>query len=619
LRNSNIFIISFRRRAFEANPQTGQSFLESVFEGSIDYAARLENRLKKLIFEDIFLKLARGFVQYRKEEQGIKQETAESLKTIYQGTLRLLYRLLFLLHVESRGLLPVKEQKGYYQHSLMYLKHIVAGKIDAGETLSTVSTNIWNDLKGLFRIIDRGDAALNVPRYNGGLFRADHPKNAFLREHAMADQYIIPVLEQLTRETDPATGKKRFIDYKSLNVEQLGSIYEGLLEFHLRIAAEPLAVVKKKGKEVYKSKAEVKNPQKVVKKGELYLENDKGERKATGSYYTPHYIVEYIVEHTLGPVFEERKADFEEQMEKWRPKYEKFKELDEKIKAGDHSERTHKKRKALHLDIKSPENRAIEALLSIKICDPAMGSGHFLNEATDKLAEKMITLLAGHPKNPVTKLLNTIREDILQSLAEQHITIDADEHLKDTNLIKRMVMKRCIYGVDLNPMAVELAKLSLWLDSFTVGAPLSFLDHHLKTGNSLIGTTVKEVREALTGDTMTKPGVAGQLFQGGPFAGMLKATGFMQEVAMQTDATIAEIEKSVDSFAEYESAIEPYKQVLDIWVSQHFGNKKAQDLIRSYGEQVLDFVKGKRETKNNSQQTTFEKAKTISRKKNFFH
>src|SRR5699024_3766666 len=110
--------------------------------------------------------------------------------------------------------------------------------------------------------------------------------------------------------------------------------------------------------------------------------------------------------------------------------------------------------------------------------------------------------------------LNDVREDILQSLDEQDITVDADEHLKDTNLIKRMVMKRCIYGVDLNPMAVELAKLSLWLDSFTVGAPLSFLDHHLKTGNSLIGTTVGKIREKL--ETGQK-----HVF-GGPFSGLLQ-------------------------------------------------------------------------------------------------
>lgn len=613
------FYYFFRSEAFQSDPQTGQNFLETVYEGSIDYGARLEDRLKGLIFDEVFLKLARGFVAYRKEELGITRETEDSLNAIYQGTLRLLYRLLFLLHAESRGLLPVDDQRGYYQHSLMKLKREIARKMDSGEKLSTISDNIWNDLAGLFRIIDRGDAALNVPRYNGGLFRNDHPKNEFLTNHSMVDQYIIPVIERLTRETVPGADRKRFIDYKSLNVEQLGSVYEGLLEFHLRIADQPLAIVKERGREVFKPKNDVKNPSATIGKGELYLENDKGERKATGSYYTPHYIVEYIVKHTLGPVFEEREAVFEDLMEDWIPKYDEYSELTRKVENGDQSERTHNRRKTLALEIESLGNKASETLLSLKICDPAMGSGHFLKEATDKLAEKIITLLAKHPKNPVTNLLNDVRHEILQSLSDQGISIDAEEHLKDTNLIKRMVMKRCIYGVDLNPMAVELAKLSLWLDSFTVGAPLSFLNHHLKAGNSLIGTSVGEVKDELTGDTLTQHGLAGQLFRGGPFAGMLQATGFMHEVAMQTDATIAEIEESVHNFSEYETAIDPYKQILDLWISRHFGNGRAQDLVRTFGNQTLKFIKGEQKPADDSRKEIFEQARTISYEKQFFH
>src|SRR5699024_243114 len=131
------------------------------------------------------------------------------------------------------------------------------------------------------------------------------------------------------------------------------------------------------------------NPKEIIEEGELYLENDKGERKATGSYYTPHYIVEYIVEHTLGPVFEERKAAFEELMKDWVPKDEAFKELDRKVTEGDRSERTHNKRKELHLEVQTLSKQAVETLLNLKICDPAMGSGHFLKEATNKLAEKI--------------------------------------------------------------------------------------------------------------------------------------------------------------------------------------------------------------------------------------
>lgn len=604
----------FHRQAYEKDPETSQSFVERVFEGSIDYGSRLEKQLKDLIFEDVFLLLSRGFLQYRDEEIGIDEETQESLDEIYQGTLRLLYRLLFLLHAESRGLLPL-DNKGYLQYSLMELKKDIANRIDKDLPQSMRSFDVWNDLDSLFHIIDLGDPDLNVPRYNGGLFRQDHPNNRFLTEHKIADKYLVPALELLTRETKPdESGRKPFIDYKSLNVEQLGSIYEGLLEFHLRQANQPLAVVKENGNEVYKSMSEADNPNMILEKGELYLENDKGERKATGSYYTPHYIVEYIVEHTLGPVFEERAATFEELMEKLEPKYEKFKELDEKIAEGDRSERIHNRRKELNLEISTLENRAVETILSLKICDPAMGSGHFLKEATDKLAEKIITLLAEYPTNPVTNLLENIRSQILESLEEQNITIDADEHLKDTNLIKRMVMKRSIYGVDLNPMAVELAKLSLWLDSFTVGAPLSFLDHHLKVGNSLIGTTVKEVKHTLELDDERQI----EAF-GGPFSALLTATELMRDVSLSTDATFSEIKESVATFNEYEKAVKPYKRLLDLWISRHFDNAKAIALLRQYPGKVIKEVKGEKSDLHENYVTVLEGAEVQADEKRFFH
>lgn len=607
------FYMFFRKNAFTKDPQTGISFLESVVEGSVEYGIRLEKKLKDLIFEDIFLDLGRGFVEYRGEEANIPEETEETLQEIYKGTLRLLYRLLFLLHAESRGLLPLNN-KSYRQYSLMHLKKEIADRIDQDITPSRRTFDIWNDIDSVFRIIDKGDSALNVPRYNGGLFRGDHPNNRFLAEHKISDYYLIYVLEKLTRETDPETGKKKFIDYKSLNVEQLGSIYEGLLEFHLRVASEKLAVVKEKGREVYNPEKDVKNPVKVLQKGELYLENDKGERKATGSYYTPHYIVEYIVENTLGPVFEQRAAEFRKIMEHLVPNYESFYKLDHKIKDGDKSTRLHNKRKGLKLDIDILEKRAVESLLSIKICDPAMGSGHFLKEATDKLAEKIIVLVGEYQENPISRMLDKVRSQILESLEKQNISIDAEEHLRDTNLIKRMVMKRSIYGVDLNPMAVELAKLSLWLDSFTVGAPLSFLDHHLRAGNSLIGATVNEVKFTLEMDEDSQIDIFG-----GPFAGLLTATELMRNVALKTDATIGEIEESIEQFSEYEKAVLPYKKLLDLWLSQHFSNDKAIMLLRQYPEKVIAKYKGYKSDLKEQYDPILEGSNRLANEKQFFH
>src|SRR5699024_3706365 len=180
-------------------------FLESVYEGSIEYGTEIEDRLKELIFDEVFLTLAKGFREYR---SGVPEDKA-SLQKMYQGRVRLLYRLLFLLHAESRGLLPL-DNNGYRQYSLMDLKKEVAGRKDKGTPQSKPSFDVWNDLESLFRIIDKGDSALNVPRYNGGLFNGDHEKNRFLSEHKIADTFLVPALEMLTREYDSATDSRRF-------------------------------------------------------------------------------------------------------------------------------------------------------------------------------------------------------------------------------------------------------------------------------------------------------------------------------------------------------------------------------------------------------------------------
>src|SRR4029434_2123269 len=122
----------------------------------------------------------------------------------------------------------------------------------------------------------------------------------------MPDAYLALGLDRLTRDVDKRTLALVFIDFKSLGVRHLGSIYEGLLEFKLRTAGEKLAVTKEKGKEVYKPARQVKKPLAIIDKGEVYLENDKRERQATGSDYTPAYIVKDIVRHPVGPVLDRK-------------------------------------------------------------------------------------------------------------------------------------------------------------------------------------------------------------------------------------------------------------------------------------------------------------------------
>src|SRR5256884_9640899 len=130
-----------------------------------------------------------------------------------------------------------------------------------------------------------------------------------------------------------------------------------------------------------------------------------------------------------------------------------------------------------------------------------MASGHFLLEAVDYITDQLAKILTAFKWNPIIHELAQTRQEIQQEMERQAVTIDMSK-LTDLNLLKRRVLKSCIYGVDLNPMAVELAKVSLWLDCFTLGAPLSFLDHHMKYGNSLIGGSVQEIRDALGQDLL---------------------------------------------------------------------------------------------------------------------
>ena len=149
-----------------------------------------------------------------------------------------------------------------------------------------------------------------------------------------------------------------------------------------------------------------------------------------------------------------------------------------------------------------------EAFVRLRVCDPAMGSGHFLVSLVDYLADAVLTEITEAParvawadpaepyRSPLVLRVERLRADIRRS-ADRNGWDVPDEQLDDRHLVRRIILKRVIYGVDLNPMAVELAKLSLWLHSFTVGAPMSFLDHHLRVGDSLFGEFVAPVEREL--------------------------------------------------------------------------------------------------------------------------
>ena len=319
-------------------------------------------------------------------------------------------------------------------------------------------------------------------------------------------------------------------------------------------------MVKEKSAERYLPAAEAgsRRTYGTVAPGEVYLENDKRERKATGSYYTPDYIVKYIVEHTVGPVLER-----------------KFEALAPRLRDAQRQYRQHKQRVTGRGGDQDPANfwnkpemqRLADACLDVRVLDPAMGSGHFLVEVVDYTSNRLLDFLNGGA-NPSVGMLEQMRRDILEDVEGQGVSIDAGR-LTRVALLKRAVLKRCIYGVDLNEMAVELAKVSLWLDAFTLGAPLSFLDHHLTQGNRLIGARIREVEEAVAGAQR-------DLFTPQHFVQVGQAVQGMREVSFRPDNTPEQVAASRQQYRSALQNVAPLKRVLDVYTSRWFGNEPSK-------------------------------------------
>jgi hypothetical protein len=593
----------FRREAFSVRVG-GKSFVQRVHEGSALYAREISDKLKELVFQEVMPEIAGGFVAYRRQQKGIAEETPESLQEIYRASLSLLYKLLFLLYAEARSLLPM-ENPDYRVNSLTAIAEWAAEQIDARRSLSTATyaTPHYEGLLALFRRIDRGDPALGIPEYNGGLFSPKNEANIFLEHHTLSDQAVARAVDILVRDASQP------VDYAFISVRNLGAIYQGLLENKLQVVDAAA--------------------------GKVELINDKGERKATGSYYTPDYIVEYIVRNTLDPILDKRQQDYADGMEKVTSLRKQLLRVSNASTAA-----------RLRGELEDAERAAREAFLGIKVLDPAMGSGHFLVNAvdhlTDGIIQRMQTWHDAHLDSPwdwdpIQQLIEKVRREIRQEL--EHNALPVDGRLSDdTALLMRLVMKRCIYGVDLNEMAVELARVSLWLHTFTVGAPLSFLDHHLRWGNSLIGTDVRTVENNIRIKTRevrisksarklaqgrgeiareSEMAMQSRLF-GGPFAGLLDLTAVMIEVAERADATLSDVRESAAQFDSLQKALIPYKQALNLWVSQYFGNTHAGNFMELYGDDVLPAIRGEREV-GAQYKTAMDEAQRQWEKKRFFH
>ena len=213
-----------------------------------------------------------------------------------------------------------------------------------------------------------------------------------------------------------------------------------------------------------------------------------------------------------------------------------------------------------------------KAITRLRICDPAMGSGHFLVSLVDRLtdhtlvaignAAAMAAQVAGLDyESPVAEDIRKIRGTIRLNARDANWSV-SEEQLDDPQLVKRMVLKRCVFGVDKNPMAVELAKVSLWLHTFTVGAPLSFIDHHLAAGDSLFGLWVR--------DAIDKAGKGAELFLYEPLKHAQTQAVVMRTIEALTDAEIAEAHRSAEMWQGVEVQTGPLEKFVSFMQKFNF-------------------------------------------------
>jgi len=308
------FYLFFRRQAFLPD-QSGATFLERVLQGSADYATEVGDRLKESVYDALRL-LMTGFLEHPAND--LDRDSPVDLRRVHDNALIVLYRLLFVLYAEDRGLL-LHQEGAYAPCSLNRLQKEINRDLRHGQRYAPSGTRFWGQLTSLFRLIDKGFPDGGIPAYNGGLFSPHqypcvaHTPQLGTPRWEIGDDRLAPVVDMLAyrRERWDQPGDQD-IDYTTLQVQHLGSIYEGLLELRPQVASEELVEIAEKGKPAFRPAGEVPNPKPIrgqpprrIAPGEVYLVSDRGERKATGSYYTPKFIVDYIVEQTLGPLADE--------------------------------------------------------------------------------------------------------------------------------------------------------------------------------------------------------------------------------------------------------------------------------------------------------------------------
>jgi len=396
------FALLFRllhRSRFPKSPGAAhECLLERWYQKAIEEGGRVREKLREGV-EKALEVLGTGFLAHPESEKlrAALRERRLSPEAFRDQLLALVYRLLFLLTAEERRLLARPDEESARRHGIYERWYGISRLRERAERRRPdPHADLWIGLTVLFRALDEpGEAEkLGLSALDGDLFAA--ASCADLEEARIANDRLLEALFHLsTFEPEEGRGRRtrrgprRRVRFSALDVEELGSVYESLLELHPVVELDP--------------------PRFAFVAGQ--------ERKTTGSYYTPDPLVRALVESALDPVLEDRLAN-----------------------------------------AKTPAERE-RAILSLKVIDPAAGSGHFLLAAARRLAQELARVRTGESEPPPAARREALRD----------------------------VVRSCLYAVDKNRRAVDLAKVALWIESLVPGVPLSFLDPHIRRGDSLLG------------------------------------------------------------------------------------------------------------------------------------
>lgn len=372
-----------------------ECLIERYHQDSIDSGARIRDGLSRAV-EQAIRDFANGFLSHP-NNVALRDEIVAGRLTpeaYYQNLLRLIYRLLFLMVIEERGLVfpPTASlaQRNIYEryYSLQRLRRLSEKRHLADRR----QHDLWLSLNATFRLFEAHGPGekLGLSPLAGDLF---HPRAIGpLGRATLSNDILLNCLRSLNLYENPDTGQLVRVSYAALNVEEFGSVYEGLLELKPRFLA---------GGNVVEF---------------AFAQGD--QRAITGSHYTPDELVQPLIKHSLDYLIADR--------------------------------------------LKAPDPAS--ALLDLRVTDVACGSGHILLAATRRIGTELAIVRTGEEQPSPTALRAAIRD----------------------------VIRECIYGVDLNPLAVELCKVALWLEAHIPGEPLNFLDHHIKCGSAIVGYVRRE-------------------------------------------------------------------------------------------------------------------------------